>query len=129
MVAVPGVETTLSAETAGAAPIRPLLGPVSAPKINGTIDAFGAVIVPDPAPTLAWSPPAVGTAAKYQVMVRELSNVNGRTVSDVATLTVGSATSVKFCPESCNAATTTWPGSKPPPRPWCRAADRTCSRE
>jgi hypothetical protein len=32
-------------------------------------------------------------------MLRELSNVNGRTsVSDVATLTVGSATSVKVLP-------------------------------
>ncbi len=52
-------------------PIAPILGPPTAPLINGA-DAFAPQSGVGVQPVLSWSPPDVGTATSYQVLIFSL---------------------------------------------------------
>jgi len=71
-----GSNTALPTSTS---PIKPLVGVVINPTINGQnffTDQSGVGLTP----TLKWSPPSVGKATFYEVDIFQLSNVGGNTV-------------------------------------------------
>jgi hypothetical protein len=60
-------------------PIKPLVGVVTNPAIDGN-DFFAYLTGIGLTPTLKWSPPSVGTATFYDVLVYQLSNDGGKTI-------------------------------------------------
>jgi hypothetical protein len=75
-------------EERAAAPIAPVLSPVTAPLVNGK-DAFAAQTGVGTQPTLSWSAPALGEATSYSVSITEVAvdqspgNVGGTALSPV----------------------------------------------
>jgi len=59
-------------------PIKPLVGVVTNPTISG-VNFFSDQIGVGLTPTLKWSPPALGKATYYDVLVFQLSNDSGNT--------------------------------------------------
>ncbi len=72
---VDGFNTALPTATS---PMKPLIGVVTNPTING-LNFFADQNGIGSTPTLKWSPPAIGTATFYQVVIYQLSNVDGNT--------------------------------------------------
>ncbi len=70
-----GITPTLPTSTS---PVEPLVGVVSSPTVNG-VSFFDNQSGVGTTPTLAWSPPTVGTANNYFVSVNQLSNNGGNT--------------------------------------------------
>jgi len=73
---VDGYNTALPTSTS---PIRPLVGVVSSPTINGQ-NFFQDHAGVGRTPTLKWSAPSVGKATFYDVQIIQLSNFGGNTV-------------------------------------------------
>ena len=72
---VSGVDTALPTPTR---PIKPLVGVVSNPTLNGQ-NFFSDQTGVGATPTLKWSPPKVGKATFYEVDIYQLSNQGGMT--------------------------------------------------
>jgi len=78
---VEGYNTALPTSTS---PIRPLVGVVTSPTINGR-NFFANQTRVGLTPTLKWSPPSVGKATFYDVKIIQLSDVGGNTVETSVT--------------------------------------------
>ena len=78
---VEGYNTALPTSTS---PIKPLVGVVTNPTINGQ-NFFSGQTGIGVTPTLRWSPPSVGKATFYQVDIIQLSNSGGNTVETAFT--------------------------------------------
>lgn len=94
----PGAIYVLSDDKQVAAgPVRPLVGPVSKPQVNGK-DAFGSLSGVGLYPVLSWSPPAVGSASGYQVFVYRLFADGGATRRTLVTSLRTTATRLTLPP-------------------------------
>jgi hypothetical protein len=81
-----------------ASPLVPQLGPVLSPTVNG-LGAFSNRTGVSTTPTIAWSPPAVGTPTRYQVSFRELFVSGSRTKQGPVLVTINTrGTQVKVPP-------------------------------
>jgi hypothetical protein len=77
---VDGFNTALPTATS---PMKPLVGVVTNPAING-LNFFADQNGIGSSPTLKWSPPAIGKANFYEVFINQLSNVDGNTTLTAA---------------------------------------------
>jgi hypothetical protein len=96
---VDGVNTTLPTSTS---PIKPLVGVVTNPTINGQnffVDQTGVGLTP----TLKWSPPSLGRATFYEVDIVQFSNIGGNTIP-TAVITVRTQITVLTIPQGLMSA-------------------------
>jgi hypothetical protein len=89
-----GYNTALPTATS---PVKPLVGVVTRPSINGH-SLFANQIGVGVTPTLKWSAPAVGTATFYDVEIIQLTNEGGSTVETGFSTVRTSATTLTIPP-------------------------------
>ena len=91
---VPGAATVfswVSMTPAPTGPIAPVVGPPSAPMLNGN-DAFAPQTGVGDQPEFSWSSPKLGVATSYQISIRSLGpNHGGDTVFLSATVYTGAS--------------------------------------
>lgn len=72
------LRTIMSRAALTSAPVRPVLGPVRQPLVNGLdllVDRSGIGL----RPTLSWQAPSLGTPSRYELLIERLAVQNGQT--------------------------------------------------